>query len=207
MAGTAMTPAAVAGRGVRRARGRAGFTLIELLVAAGVFVVAAGVAIPMLSRALEQYRLGMAARDIERELQTARANAVTTNRPIRVRFNCPAVGQYRRVEVIGDPWQADPADIPSTRCSTTSYPYPVADQDPTTRPNHDGPLRRLPTGVAMGATWSMEFWPDGTARTASGDGTGTWAVIPAGGAAVSVTNGTLSRAIAVNSMGRVQLLR
>jgi prepilin-type N-terminal cleavage/methylation domain-containing protein len=185
----------------------AGFTLIELLVAAGVFVVAAGVAIPVLARALEQYRVGMALRDVERELQTARANAVTTNRPIRVRFNCPAVGQFRRVEVIGEPWQPAADEGSLVRCTESSYPYPVADSDPSTRPNHDGPLRRLATGVAFSAIQSIEFWPDGTARSSDGSGTGSWATIPADGTTLVLTNGTVTRSIAVNGMGRVQVIR
>lgn len=109
--------------GARPGRQR-GFTLVELLVAAGVFIVAAAVAIPVLSRTLQLYRVGMAIREVERELQTARANAVTTNRPIRVRLNCPVAGQYRRVELIGDAWQPLPEDVSLSRCGETAYSYP-----------------------------------------------------------------------------------
>ena len=34
-------------------------------------------------------RLGVSARDVERELQFARLKAVSTNRPMRIRFNAP----------------------------------------------------------------------------------------------------------------------
>jgi type II secretion system protein H len=187
-------------------RRQAGFTLVELLVAAGIFVIAAGVAIPVLSRALEQYRLGMTLREVERELQTARANAVTTNRPIRVRLNCPVVGQYRRVELIGDPWQPAAADVTASRCNETAYAYPAPDRDPSTRPNHDGPLKRLPRGLTFSVVRSIEFRPDGTARVDGGSASAEWATIPAGGLSISLTNGTSSRSITINGLGRVQLL-
>lgn len=187
-------------------RREAGFTLIELLVVAGVFVIAAGVAIPVLSRALEQYRLGMALREVERELQTARANAVTTNRPIRVRLNCPVVGQYRRVELLGDSWQPTSEDAAAARCNETVYPYPAPDRDPGTRPNHDGPLKRLPRGLTFSVVRSIEFRPDGTARVDGGTASGEWATIPAGGLPISLTNGISTRSITINGLGRVQLL-
>ncbi len=190
--------------GRRRA---AGFTLIELLVAAGVFVVAAGVAIPMLARALEQYRIGLALRDVERELQSARVSAVTANRPVRVRMNCPAVGQFRRVEVLGDPWQPDGADAALGRCSETAYVFPAPDQDPLTRPNHDGPVRRLAQGVSFAQAQSIEFWPDGTARVSAGTGSGAWSRIPVDGVEIALSNGRVSRRVLVNGMGRVQVLR
>jgi len=80
------------------------------------------------------------------------------------------------------------------------------DRDPSTRPNHDGPLRRLPDGLAFSQRRSFEFRPDGTARVEAGSATPEWAVIPAGGLVLSVTNGTATRSITVNGMGRVQIV-
>jgi hypothetical protein len=39
----------------------------------------------------------MAIRNVERELQFARLDSVSTNRPMRVRLDCPQVGQIRSV--------------------------------------------------------------------------------------------------------------
>jgi hypothetical protein len=49
----------------------------------------AAVAVPSFQAMALEMRLGQGAREVERELQTARLKAVTTNRPVRVRFNCP----------------------------------------------------------------------------------------------------------------------
>ena len=53
---------------------------------------------------------------MERELQVARVKAVTANRPVRVLFNCPAAGQFRRVEMLGEPGLPDSRDDQVTRC-------------------------------------------------------------------------------------------
>src|SRR5581483_7584878 len=92
-------------------------------------------------------------RDVERELQFARLKAVTTNRPMRVRFDCPAPGQFRVVEVIGTPAAPDPNDSDTflNRCNETQFPYSPtgADQSRLTRPNNDGPIRRLDASTSF----------------------------------------------------------
>ncbi len=183
-----------------------GFTLIELLLVSAIFVVLAGIGTPMLGRAIESYRIGMASRAVERELQAARLTAVTSNRMVRVRFDCPAVGEFRRVEVLGAPGAPDALDSSTVRCSEAAYPYPPPDTNPLTRPNHDGPLRRLPVGVRFSAAPTIEFWPDGTAHV-DGGVTGTWPAIQAGGLTLTLSKAGVSRAIAVNGLGRVQLLK
>jgi hypothetical protein len=117
---------------------------------------------------VDQMRLGMSVRDVERELQYARLTAVSTNHAMRVRFDCPAVGMFRVVELIGTTAQPKPADNPAdqSRCDEANYPYVAngADQNPLTRPNNDGPVRRLQAGVSFPAFFkpTLEFWPDGT---------------------------------------------
>ena len=147
-----------------------GFTFVELLVAMAVVVVLTGVGMPVLGRAIEKYRVGMAIRDVERDLQAARLKAVSSNHPIRVRFNCPSAGFYRVVELIGEAGAPVAEDDRPDAASQALYPYPAADLDPLTRPNHDGPLRQLPPSVSFRSSQTLEFWPDGSVHTGGGGG-------------------------------------
>ncbi len=188
-------------------RARAGFTLVELLMVTAVLGIMAAVAMPQLGRAVEAYRLGMAVREMERELQTARVKAVTANRAVRVLFNCPAAGQYRRVELLAEPGLPDARDDSLSRCSEATFPYPAPDEDPLTRPNHDGPLHRLPVGVTMGGISGIEFLPNGTARSDTLGGTIDFSDIPVDGVTAIVTKDSSSRAVTINGMGRVHIIR
>ena len=182
----------------------AGFTLIDVMVTIAVLAILAGTAIPPLKDVTGTITLGQSQRDVERELQTARLKAVTSNRPIRVRFNCPSTGEFRMVELVGSTGSPDSADGANDRCSDTKYPYPSADNNPLTRPNHDGPVRRLNKGITFGATSTLEFWPDGSVHKQSGT-SNPWPVVDASGTAITVTKGTLVRTITVNSIGKIQL--
>ena len=188
-------------------RSQAGFTLAELLVVTAVFGIVSALAMPQLGRAVEAYRLGIAIREVERELQAARVAAVTANRQVRVLFNCPAAGQFRRVEVLGEPGLPDARDDLVARCDPATFPYPAADLDPLTRPNHDGPLHWLPDGITMGGVGGIEFRPNGTARSDAAGGAITWMDIPVDGVSATVTKGALSRTITINGMGRVLVVR
>src|SRR5688572_10037555 len=97
----------------------------------------AAIAVPALKDVMGSIRHGQAAQLVESELQQARMKAVTTNRVIRVRFNCPAAGEFRMTELIGTPAVPDAQDTASDRCSTATYPFPPADQSIVTTPNHD----------------------------------------------------------------------
>lgn len=149
-----------------RLRGAVGFSLTEMLAAIAVIATISAVAIPQAVNIVDGMRLGMAERDVERELQFARLKAVATNRPMRLRFDCPAAGQLRAVEVIGTPAAPDAADADSytSRCSEATYPYrPTgADQSRLSRPNNDGPIRYLQPLTTFTAKQTLEFWPNGT---------------------------------------------
>jgi type II secretory pathway pseudopilin PulG len=183
-----------------------GFTLVDVLVTIAVIAILAGVATPRLQDFASGIRLGQGQREVEREMQTARLKAVTANRPMRVRFNCPVIGQYRMVELVGTPRNPDGIDDAPDRCSATKYPSPAADNNPLTTPNHDGPVRYLPRDVAFGAATDLEFWPDGSAHQRSGT-TNPWPVVVPTGTAVTLTKGTAVKRITVNGLGKITLVQ
>lgn len=184
----------------------AGFTLVDVVAVVGVLAVIAAMAVPAMLTGLDQMRLGQAAREVERELQSARQRAVANNRPIRVRFNCPTAGEYRAVELLGTPSAPAAADSTTDRCRVTLYPYPPATRDPMVRPQLDGPPRRLDSRVSFGSVETVEFWPDGTAHHNSG-GVNPWPIIPAEGIKLTLTMGNTIRTIRVNGLGRILLER
>jgi len=181
-----------------------GFTLVDMLVVITVIGTVSAIAVPSMMGAIERMRLGQSAREVERELQIAKSRAVAKGRPMRVRFDCPAAGQYRIVELIGSPTLPAAADTATNRCSETNYPYPAADLDPTTRPNLDGPIRRLDGAVQFAAAQTIEFWPDGTAHVGSG-AVSPWPLIPLAGITISVARDGVTSAITVNGLGKIQL--
>ena len=197
---------------VRDARG---FSLIELmLVVAGIAVVGA-IAIPTITNGLPEMKVGMSSRAVERQLQMARLKAVSTNRPMRVRFNCPAAGQFRMVELIGTPSVPNAADadaVAATRCSLASYPHPDQATGVFDIPNYDGPVMQLETQVQFVAVQTIEFWPNGTAHVDAGGGN-PWPEIPSNDP-VEITlrrsDGTAAaqaaslRTIEVNGLGRIR---
>src|SRR5690606_2562432 len=75
--GAAMTPL----RDVR------GFSLTELVMVISLIAITAAMAVPLITGSSAQLELSAAARQVERELQSARMKAVRSNRVIRVRFN------------------------------------------------------------------------------------------------------------------------
>ena len=185
---------------------------MDMICVVAVFAILAGISVPAFQNVTEGYKLGQTVREVERELQTARLKAVTANRPLRIRFNCPAAGQYRMVELLGSTRlpAADDADTAAaTRCSQATYPFP-ADLNPLTTPNHDGPIKRLPDRITFGTAAAIEFWPDGSAHQASGTAL-PWPVIPAAGAGVTVrmtrNNVTLTKTISINGLGKIQIQR
>jgi prepilin-type N-terminal cleavage/methylation domain-containing protein len=191
--------------GVVKASGHSGFTLIELLMVVALVGIMSVVGVPLLGQISGTIQLGEAARQVERELQSARMTAVSNNQPVRVMFNCPAAQQYRMVELIGTPAAPAAADGVVGRCSTSTYPFPAPDNNPITRPNTDGPLRELPTLVTITTSTTIEFWPDGSAHTNTG-GTNPWPPIASPGTTIILTRSGKTKSILVNGIGKIQLL-
>jgi prepilin-type N-terminal cleavage/methylation domain-containing protein len=183
-----------------------GFTLIDMMIAISVMAILAAAAVPQLMNVADSLKLGQAQRDVNVELNQARLLAVSSNRPIRMRFNCPAAGQYRITELIGSPSVPDVDDSANDRCSDTKWRYPANDNDPATRPNHDGPLRYLPSGVTFGASPTLEFWPNGTVHKQAA-AENPWATVDVNGTAVTVVKGTSVKTVTVNGLGKIQLVQ
>ncbi len=176
-------------------RSRDGFTLIELLITIAIFATLAAMALPVYSDLAENSRLSAAAREVERELQTARLKAVSANRTLRVALNCPVAGQFRTVEVLGNG-----TDTQLDRCSDVAFRFPPPDQDPFTRPNLDGPIRRLTMQTTV-TTQVIEFRPNGTAFQVVGGAPQAMAT----DTTITVTRRGRTRTVTVNGMGKVTL--
>jgi prepilin-type N-terminal cleavage/methylation domain-containing protein len=182
-----------------------GFTILELLLTLAVIGVMSAMAVPLMTNAVDSIKLGEATREVEREMQTARLTAVSSNQQIRMRFDCPAAGNYRMTELVGTPSTPAAADIAANRCALASFPYPGdADKNPLTRPNKDGPLRYLDPKVTFNQSTTIEFWPDGSAHTNTG-GVNPWPPITGAGYSVILIKGTKTKSILVNGVGKIQL--
>jgi prepilin-type N-terminal cleavage/methylation domain-containing protein len=182
-----------------------GFSLVDMLVVTAIIGIVSAIAVPTMLQAVERMRLGQSAREVEREIQTARQRAVSRGRALRVRFNCPAAGQYRIVELIGPVSAPTAVDQAANRCNPAVYPYPAPDNDVVTRPNLDGPVRRLDPAVSFSASQTLEFWSDGTVHYAPANEVGNWPMLPPAGINISVSKADKTSTLTVNGLGRIQL--
>jgi prepilin-type N-terminal cleavage/methylation domain-containing protein len=172
-----------------------GFSLTELMLVTAVAGTLMAIAVPVAKDLTANTKLNEAARLIEREFQDARLRAVSANRSLRVRTNCPSTGFVRSVEVLGTT-----ADNATNRCAATAYPYPPADIDVMTRPNYDGPLRTIPNSATVTST-VIEFSPDGTARLVVNGVAQTMTTEQV----VIVTRETKTRTVRINGAGKVTI--
>lgn len=177
---------------VKEARG---FTLVDTMVTIAVFTILMAMAVPGVIDATDAFRLGSAARSIERELQAARLKAVSANRPMRLRLNCPEAGSFRMVEVMN----SAAVDNASARCSESVYAYPSPRDTDTTTPAHDGPVRWVHSTVTLPSN-VLQFAPDGrTTEVISGTPTAITTVT------LTLVKGTRYQSITVNALGKIQL--
>jgi prepilin-type N-terminal cleavage/methylation domain-containing protein len=182
-----------------------GFTLVEMMAVMAIFTILAAMAVPLLKDSTDALQLGIQTRNVERVMQDARLKAVKANQPVRLRFNCPATGQYRIVELIGTPKAPVSADSATNRCDGTAYPYPATDNDIITRPNHDGAIQRLETATSFSVHQTLEFWPDGTVHAVSGT-TQPWPMIPGDpGVTITLLRKTQTKSITVNGFGKTKI--
>lgn len=187
-----------------------GFSITDLVVTLAIMGTCAAIALPQLGNAVDGMRLGMSEREIERELQFARLKAVSVNRPMRVRFDCPSAGKVRVVELLGTSASPDANDADSytNRCSETAYPYrPTgADSSRLTRPNNDGAIRYMYPGTTFTAKKTLEFWPDGSVHADSGAGN-PWPNIGLAGVTITLSRKGKTKNIMVNSLGKILMDR
>ena len=170
-----------------------GFTLIELMMTVAVAATLLAVGVPVLMDVTEGSKLNAAAREVERELQSARLKAVSVNRSLRVRLNCPAAGYLRTVEVLGTA-----ADSAADRC-LAPYPVDTTLNGVLTRPFYDGPVRVLPN-LATVTDAVVEFRSDGTAYRVVAN----VAQVMAAPLTLTVTRSGKSKAMTINGSGKIQ---
>jgi hypothetical protein len=166
------------------------------MLVVAVFATIMALSVPATTNVLDASRLTGAAREVERELQSARLKAVSANRVMRVRFNCPAAGQFRMIEMTG----TASIDEASDRCDPVIYPFPGAVDAARGTRRQDGPVRYLDSNTTIGGTAVLEFRPDGTARVVVG---GVSQAISEE-QTVTVTRKSRSRSVGVNARGRVR---
>jgi Tfp pilus assembly protein FimT len=174
----------------------AGFSLVDLMMTVAVMSTVFAIALPAAKDAVDGLRLGMATRDIERELQTARMRAVSANRPMRVRLNCPGAGQFRIVEVTG----VAGTDTAANRCDETVYPYPGPKDTNQATPAHDGAVKRFHFTVSLSGA-EVQFNSNGTAQQVI---SGTPQAI-ATTVSATITKSAASRTVTVNGLGKIQI--
>ena len=174
-------------------------SLIELMLVTLVGSTMFAIAVPAGRTALDSLELGSARQEVALALQTARLRAVSANRPMRLRLNCPSTGQFRVIEVTG----VTSTDSSATRCDIATFGYPgPRDSDPAT-PAHDGPVGSLSAKIGSLSGPDLEFSPDGTARVVVGG-------VPqrmAADAYVTVTREGRTMRISINALGRIQHLQ
>jgi Tfp pilus assembly protein FimT len=182
---------------VRKFGGAVGFSLIDTMMAIAIGAILCAVAIPSISRSLDSARVIAATRGLERELQMAKLKAVSLNRVMRLRINCPASqNAVRFVEITG----VALTDTASNRCDANVYPYPgPRDNDPAT-PEADGPVRHVDARLTVTGN-DVEFSPKGTATTVVA---GTPKAI-ASTVSITVSGGGFTGFVDVTALGKIDI--
>ena len=173
-----------------------GSSLVDLVLVIALVSTVAAIAVPTATNATELMRLDAAVREVERELHSARLRAVSANRRLAVRLNCPVAGQLRMVELTGLP----KVDSDVNRCDENSFPYPGPDDANPVTPAADGPIRRLHSSITLSGS-DLVFSPDGTTQQLEGDN----AVQIVEAVGIKVSRNRASSSILVNSLGKITI--
>lgn len=78
-----------------------GFTLFELLIAMALIGIMSAIGIPTLMESTRRNAVWSASELIGSQIRQARLKAISRNLSFQVRFNCPATGQFRVLQVDG----------------------------------------------------------------------------------------------------------
>lgn len=152
-----------------------GFTLFELLLVVALITVISGMAIPVLSGSTARNSVWTASEQIGTQIRQARLKAISRNTRFRIRFDCPAAGQFRVLHVTGDP----DIDTALDRCDD----YQEWDSGVYTMPARvtygvDPPLLEVngrgvfTSADGIPANITVTHTGDGSARTLTMSGTG-----------------------------------
>lgn len=170
--------------------------MVEVMIVTMVMTTLIAISVPAGRSALDSLELSTAREEVGFALRTARLRAVSANRPMRLRLNCQATGQYRVVEVTG----VASVDAALNRCDEASFGYPgPKDSNPAT-PAHDGPLRYLKSHIDELRGPDLEFSPNGTARVVAGGVAQTMTTE----AVVEVERDGETLGIRINALGRIE---
>jgi Tfp pilus assembly protein FimT len=166
-----------------------------ILVMAGTLTLAA-IVTPSFSNLMDSNRARVAARQVERQMQTARLKAVSSARPLRVRLNCPAAGQFRVLEVTG----IGTTDTAANRCDPVAFPFPGPRDALRSTPSLDSPVHYLPAGVTVtGTVQQFEFDPRGNVYSVAAGG----GMTALGDVVLTIAYENWSHTVRINAVGRI----
>lgn len=156
-------------------RSNRGFTLVELLLALGVAGILAAVTVPVFIQSSARNGIWTGSELIGAQIRQTRLQAISRNTTFQLRFDCPAVGNFRVLVMTGDAAIDNAAD----RCSQT-------------RPFDSG-VQTMPSGVSFGAVPTLQVNGRGVLSAIGG-------AVPQ---TISVTNGTSTRTFTVSATGQI----
>lgn len=150
--------------------------MFELLIVMALIAIFAAMGIPTLQESTRRNSVWTASETIGTQVRQARLKAISRNKSFRVRFDCPAVGQFRVLEVTGN----STIDNHTNRC--------------TMQQTYDSGVYAMPVNVSYGTTPPLLTVNARGIFTSSGS-------IPA---VITVAYGTTSsRSLSVSATGQI----